>query len=266
VEGVIIRKEQPTHLELELAKIYGKTIVTGVTDSMVKFIQQSDTTPSEQPYVQEGETISIDGSSGGIFRGAVPTINPLHNRDFQNIMHWTEKYKKCMVKCCASSYEDVEKALDLGAEGVGLFSTDDIFRCKDCIGLFHRMLLCESASARLQSARDLEQVFRKRIYDLYMLMQSKKIVLRLLNGPLSQFFPHSLSPSFDEDVLEISKAVELSEDDTRTALQQFHETNPLMGCRGSRLEACKQEITRLQARAITGKSISIGNCSYYVQS
>ncbi|RYH25271.1 hypothetical protein EON65_15710 [archaeon] len=255
--GIIILKEQPCSLEIDLARQYDKTIVTGLDGTNIKVILDSDAVPEEDiKYIQEGSTVSIDGHTGNLFRGVVPTIDPLHNRDFQNIMHWTEKYKGALVKCFATSYDEVERAVGLGAEGVGLFSLDALVMSKECIGHFQKLVLSEDGQERNFASRDLEELMRKNIFNLYGLMQSKKVVLRLLIGPLSKFFPNPSDRSFDHNVGEIASSAGVDESRVRSFCTQVHESNPVMGCKGGRLEIVRQDLARLQARAITGKERS----------
>lgn len=237
-----------------MARLHDKTIITGLHGTGLKVLLSSESVPEDETkYIQEGDTISIDGHSGSLYRGVVPTIDPLHNRDFQNIMHWTEKYKGALVKCFATSYEEVERAVGLGAEGVGLFSLDAMVLSKECIGHFQKMVLCEDAQERSFAGRDLEELIRKNIFNLYGLMQSKKVVLRLLIGPLSKFFPSPSDRIFEQRVGEIASSAGVDEHRVRLLCTQLHESNPVMGCKGGRLEIVRQDLARLQARAITGK-------------
>ena len=188
--------------------------------------------------IREGETITVDGSTGAVYRGAVPTIRPRMTKDFQTLLGWAAKVKKLGVRANADTPEMAERARGYGAEGIGLCRTERMFNDADRIEPFRDMIMAKDAAERKRILAKLERLQRRDFAKIFSVMHGKRVTVRLLDPPLHEFLP---SPG--ESGSRVNKALQ-------KRARELAETNPMMGHRGVRVGITYPEIYKMQIRAV----------------
>ena len=188
--------------------------------------------------IREGETITVDGSTGAVYRGAVPTIRPRMTKDFQTLLGWAAKIKKLGVRANADTPEMAERARGYGAEGIGLCRTERMFNDADRIEPFRDMIMARDVAERAKILAKLERLQRRDFARIFSVMRGKRVTVRLLDPPLHEFLP---SPG--ESGSRANKALQ-------KRARELAETNPMMGHRGVRVGITYPEIYRMQIRAV----------------
>lgn len=205
--------------------------------------------------VNEGDVLTIDGSTGLIYKGQVPLIDATENTHFNTILHWADKYKRIGVLVNADQADEAEKALSLGAEGLGLCRTEHMFFAADRIQLFRHLILSDSEEERRQCLQAIEPLQCQNFLDLFRLMDKRQVTIRLLDPPLHEFLPKPTAADFDHQVQELASQTKLSEDDVRSRIFKMQEVNPMLGFRGIRIAIAHPEIAEMQVRAIINAAI-----------
>ena len=188
--------------------------------------------------IREGETITVDGSTGAVYRGAVRTVRPRMTEDFQTLLGWAAKAKKLGVRANADTPEMAERARGYGAEGIGLCRTERMFNDADRIEPFRDMIMARGAAERAKILVRLERLQRRDFARIFSVMRGKRVTVRLLDPPLHEFLP---SPGEYG-----SRAGGALQERAR----ELAETNPMMGHRGVRVGITYPEIYRMQIRAV----------------
>ena len=191
------------------------------------------------------DVISIDGSTGEVIAGAMPTIEPELSGDFARIMKWADKYRTMGVRTNADAPKDAQRAREFGAQGIGLCRTEHMFFEGDRINAVREMILADSPEARAMALEKLLPYQRDDFYGIFKAMAGLPVTIRLLDPPLHEFLPHN-----EEDVKAVSEATGLSGELLMERARALAETNPMLGHRGCRLGITFPEIYEMQARAI----------------
>ncbi|XAL99645.1 pyruvate, phosphate dikinase [Phycisphaeraceae bacterium D3-23] len=197
------------------------------------------------------DTLSIDGSTGEVMAGAVPTIQPKVSGDFGKMMTWADKYRKLKVRTNADSPADAKRAREFGAEGIGLCRTEHMFFEGDRILAMREMILVESEAERRKALAKLLPFQRKDFEGIFKAMNGLPVTVRLLDPPLHEFLPHDAKGQAS-----VAKALGVSAAKVKTRVQQLHEMNPMLGHRGCRLSITYPEILQMQVTAITEATIN----------
>ncbi len=195
--------------------------------------------------VKEGETITINGSTGDVILGLVPTLKPNLSDDFQTIMKWADEVRVLKVRTNAETPLDCQTARDFGAEGIGLCRTEHMFFSEDRIISVREMILAETLDGRKKALAKLLPMQRKDFVEIFKIMAGLPVTIRLLDPPLHEFLPHK-----DHEIAEVAKAVGVEIDYVKYRTNQLQEQNPMLGHRGCRLGISYPEIYEMQARAI----------------
>lgn len=231
----------------------GKPAVTGVQslviDSEKEEIRLVD---NGDLCLKRGDVISIDGSTGLVFRGEVPCLPSDQDTDFQVILRWAGKYKRMQVLANADTVEEVQRAIELGAEGVGLCRTEHMFFKSDRINLFRRMILVDDSHQRQQALDQIRAMQQEDFEKIFRLLDNMEIIIRLLDPPLHEFFPSPSTSNFDSEMKSLAENLELPQGQIMRQVQALQETNPMLGFRGCRLTIIHPEIAEMQVKAITG--------------
>jgi len=189
--------------------------------------------------------ISIDGSTGEVMSGPVPTVEPKLSSDFAQVMKWSDKYRKLGVRTNADTPADAQRARDFGAEGIGLTRTEHMFFEGDRIRSMREMILAETKEARVAALDKLLPYQREDFMGIFKAMKGLPVTIRLIDPPLHEFLPHD-----DKQQQELADLLKLPLAKVRSRVGALHEANPMLGHRGCRLCVTYPEILEMQVRAI----------------
>jgi pyruvate,orthophosphate dikinase len=202
--------------------------------------------------VHEGEFMSIDGTTGNIYLGKIPTVEPDLTGDFSTVMGWADDVRRLKVRTNADTPKDAAKALELGAEGIGLTRTEHMFFAEDRIPAIREMIVSKTAEQRKIALDKLLPFQRDDFAGIYRVMLDKPVTIRLLDPPLHEFLPHT-----DEDIHTLATEMSLTFEGLKATVVGLHEANPMMGHRGCRLPVTYPEIAVMQTQAIIEAAIIV---------
>ncbi len=200
----------------------------------------------------EGDVISLDGSTGKIYDGAIPTVDASIGGEFGRIMAWADKYKKLGVRTNADTPKDAIRAFELGAEGIGLTRTEHMFFEADRIAAFREMICSDTLEER-EVALDKILPYQQGDFEaLYEAMEGRPVTIRFLDPPLHEFVPTE-----EADIEALAKAKGKTVTDIKNIITSLHEFNPMMGHRGCRLAVTYPEIAKMQTKAVIRAAINV---------
>jgi pyruvate,orthophosphate dikinase len=206
--------------------------------------------------IRQDDTITIDGSTGEVMLGAVPTIQPELVGDFGTLMVWADKVRRLRVRANAETPNDCRTAREFGAEGIGLCRTEHMFFDAERITAVRQMILAENEAGRRAALAKLLPAQRSDFEQIFRIMAGLPVTVRLLDPPLHEFLPQS-----EEDFGEVAAAVGISADLLKRRVGELHEFNPMLGHRGCRLGITYPEIYEMQARAIFEAAVTVAGDS-----
>jgi pyruvate,orthophosphate dikinase len=195
--------------------------------------------------INEGDFITINGTTGEVILGLVELIEPSLSGEFAEILNWADEFKTLGVRTNADTPHDAQVARDFGAEGIGLCRTEHMFFDGDRIDAVREMILANDVDGRKKALEKVKPYQKEDFEGLFRAMEGLPVTIRLLDPPLHEFIPHS-----DEDVQKVAKASGISFDALKRKAQELHEFNPMLGHRGCRLAITFPEIYEMQAYAI----------------
>ncbi len=200
----------------------------------------------------EGDFLSIDGSTGNIYDGLVPTVDATIEGEFDRIMTWADKFRKLGVRTNADTPRDAKKAVELGAEGIGLCRTEHMFFEEGRIDPFREMI-CSSTLAERETALEKILPFQQSDFEkLYEALGGMPVTIRFLDPPLHEFVPTE-----EADIEKLAKAQGKTVADIKAIIASLHESNPMMGHRGCRLTVTYPEIAKMQTKAVIRAAIAV---------
>lgn len=202
--------------------------------------------------LEEGAFITIDGSTGEVFLGELPTILPNLSGDFATVMAWADKHRRLKIRTNAETPLDCEMARRFGAEGVGLCRTEHMFFDESRILAMRQMILADSEKERRSALDQLLPEQRADFRRIFEIMEGLPVTIRLLDPPLHEFLPHT-----DSELTELSRAMGIDVEQVRHRAIELTETNPMLGHRGCRLGVVYPEIYEMQARAIFEAALEV---------
>ncbi len=202
--------------------------------------------------VKKGERITIDGSTGEVMVGEVPTVQPELAGDFGILMGWADKVRRLKIRTNAETPLDAQTARDFGAEGIGLCRTEHMFFDAERIIAVRQMILAENEKGRRAALEKLLPMQRQDFIDLFTIMQGLPVTVRLLDPPLHEFMPHK-----DEEFAPVAEALGIDITALKQRVDELHEFNPMLGHRGCRLGISYPEIYEMQARAIIDAALTV---------
>ena len=204
----------------------------------------------------EGDELSIDGSTGNIYDGIIPTVDATIEGEFDRIMTWADKYRKLGVRTNADTPRDAKKAVELGAEGIGLCRTEHMFFEEGRIDPFREMI-CSSTVEEREAALDKILPFQQSDFEkLYEALGGKPVTIRFLDPPLHEFVPTEQA-----DIEKLAKAQGKTVADIKAIIASLHEANPMMGHRGCRLSVTYPEIAKMQTKAVIRAAINVNKAN-----
>jgi len=247
-EGVLTSAGGMTCHAGVLARTWGKPAVTGCADLQIDPAART-LTLSGRTFTHE-DTLSIDGTTGQVMAGEMATHLPAIAGDFARILQWADQHRRLRVRANADTPADAALARQLGAEGIGLCKTENLWFQDERVVLMRQMILAESAIERRKALDKILPVQRNDYVEMFSVMAGLPVTLRLLDPPLYAFLPHE-----EQAQLELAKRIGLSLDKIRARIVQLEEINPMLGHRGCRLCLTYPEIFQMQVRAIVEAAI-----------
>ena len=200
----------------------------------------------------EGDFISIDGTTGNIYDGAIATVDATIAGEFGRVMAWADKYRTMKVRTNADTPADAKKARELGAEGIGLCRTEHMFFEEDRIAAFREMICSERVEEREAALEKILPFQQKDFEEIYEALEGNPVTIRFLDPPLHEFVPTE-----DDDINKLAQAQNKPRDVIRALISGLHEFNPMMGHRGCRLAVTYPEIATMQTKAVIRAAINV---------
>ena len=201
---------------------------------------------------KEGDYLSIDGSTGNIYDGQIPTVDATIAGEFGRIMGWADKYRKLKVRTNADTPTDAKKARELGAEGIGLCRTEHMFFEEDRIAAFREMICSDTVEEREAALEKILPYQQGDFKALYEALEGNPVTIRFLDPPLHEFVPTE-----EEDIKKLADAQGKSVETIKNIIASLHEFNPMMGHRGCRLAVTYPEIAKMQTKAVIRAAIEV---------
>ena len=199
----------------------------------------------------EGDEISIDGTTGAIYEGLIPTVDATISGEFGRVMEWADKFRTLKVRTNADTPRDAKKAHELGAEGIGLCRTEHMFFEEDRIAAFREMICSDTEEEREKALDKILPYQQKDFEEMYEALEGDSMVVRYLDPPLHEFVPTE-----EADIKKLAKAQGKSVEKIKEYIAALHEFNPMMGHRGCRLAVTYPEIARMQTKAVIRAAIN----------
>jgi pyruvate,orthophosphate dikinase len=228
----------------------GRACVAGAGDLRVN--EKARTMKVGDVTVGDGEWITIDGGTGEVMLGQVPTVQPELSGDFATLMEWADELRTTGVRANADTPEDARMSLKFGAEGIGLCRTEHMFFDAERIVAVREMILAETEEGRRAALVKLLPMQREDFAEIFRIMGERPVTIRLLDPPLHEFIPKG-----DAEMKEVADATGVSLEDVKRRAAELHEVNPMLGHRGCRLAISYPEICEMQARAIFEAAVSV---------
>ncbi|MFB6278758.1 MAG: pyruvate, phosphate dikinase [Salinibacter sp.] len=249
-EGILTSRGGMTSHAAVVARGWGKPCVAGCDDIVVDYDRKSFTNGAVT--VEEGDWISIDGSTGEVVSGRQPLKDPDLGRNFSRFMTWVDEFRDLGVRANADTGPDAQKALDFGAAGIGLCRTEHMFFGDDRIAEMRRMILAENEAVRTEAIEALRPHQREDFRDLFRAMEGHPVTIRLLDPPLHEFLP-----SAPDEQAALAEQLDLSPAYIQETVEALEEFNPMLGHRGCRLGVTRPEITKMQSRALFEAALDV---------
>ena len=250
-QGILTVRGGMTSHAAVVARGMGTCCVSGCGD--IKMDEENKKFTLGGKVYREGDVISLDGSTGKIYAGAIPTVPAsTDGGDFGRIMAWSDKYKALQVRTNADTPADAKQARAFGAEGIGLCRTEHMFFEPDRIAAIREMICSDTAEQREKALAKLEPMQQGDFEKLYEALEGCPVTIRFLDPPLHEFVPTS-----EEDIAALAKTQKKTVEEVKQIIASLHEFNPMMGHRGCRLTVTYPEIAVMQTRAIIKAAINV---------
>ncbi len=249
-QGILTVRGGMTSHAAVVARGMGTCCVSGCGDIAMAEANKKFTLAGKEFH--EGDYISIDGSTGNIYDGVIPTVDATIAGEFGRIMAWADKYRTLKVRTNADTPADAKKARELGAEGIGLCRTEHMFFEEDRIAAFREMICSDTVEER-EAALDKILPYQQGDFEaLYEALEGNPVTIRFLDPPLHEFVPTE-----EADIEKLAAAQGKSVEDIKTIIASLHEFNPMMGHRGCRLAVTYPEIAKMQTKAVIRAAINV---------
>jgi len=250
-EGILTTRGGMTSHAAVVARGMGKPCVCGV--GALRVDHRTGRRRGMGRTSRKGDVIPTDGGGGQVLEGAVPMLQPELSGDFAGIMEWADGARRMKVRANAETPADARTARSFGAEGIGLCRTEHMFFDEDRIVAMREMILADTEKGRRAALDKLLPMQRSDFLELFEIMASLPVTIRLLDPPLHEFLPHT-----DAEIAEVAAAMDVSPEKLRQRADALHEFNPMLGHRGCRLAVSYPEIAEMQARAIFEAAVEAG--------
>ena len=249
-QGILTVRGGMTSHAAVVARGMGTCCVSGCGDIVMDEENKKFTLGGKEFH--EGDYISIDGSTGNIYDGVIPTVDAQIAGEFGRIMSWADKYRKLKVRTNADTPADAKKARELGAEGIGLCRTEHMFFEADRIAAFREMICSDTAEEREAALEKILPYQQSDFEKLYEALEGCPVTIRFLDPPLHEFVPTE-----EEDIKKLADAQGKTVEQIKAIIASLHEFNPMMGHRGLRLAVTYPEIAKMQTKAVIRAAINV---------
>ncbi len=249
-QGILTVRGGMTSHAAVVARGMGKCCVSGCGE--IKMDEANKKFELAGKTFHEGDYISIDGSTGNIYDGIIPTVDATIAGEFGRIMSWADKYRRLKVRTNADTPYDAQKARELGAQGIGLTRTEHMFFNSDRIAAFREMICSDTKEERVAALAKLEPMQQSDFEGIYEAMGGYPVTIRFLDPPLHEFVPTE-----EADIEALAKAQGKTVQQIKDIIASLHEFNPMMGHRGCRLAVTFPEIAEMQTRAVIKAALAV---------
>ncbi len=251
-QGILTVRGGMTSHAAVVARGMGTCCVSGCGD--IKIDEEAKVFSLGGYEFHEGDYISLDGTTGKIYKGDIKTVEASVGGNFGRIMAWADQYKTLKVRTNADTPADTLNAVKLGAEGIGLCRTEHMFFGEDRIPKFRKMILSDSVEAREEALEAIGEFQKADFKAMYEALEGRPMTVRYLDPPLHEFVP-----TLEEDIKALADDMGLTVAEVKAKCDALHEFNPMMGHRGCRLAVTYPEIARMQTRAVMEAAIEVKN-------
>ena len=248
--GILTSRGGMTSHAAVVARGMGRACITGANELRIDF--ENKIIFFGEKKIKSGTEITIDGSSGNVYLGQVPTVYPEMSESFVTLMKWADKLRRLKVRTNAETPNDAKTAIKFGAEGIGLCRTEHMFFDENRINVMRQMILAEDSNERENALDKLLPMQRKDFEDLFLIMKGLPVTIRLLDPPLHEFLPNN-----EKDMISLSTTTGISLEKIKEQSLKLHEANPMLGHRGCRLAVSYPEICEMQSKAIFEAAVNI---------
>ena len=249
-QGILTVRGGMTSHAAVVARGMGTCCVSGCGDIAMDEANKKFTLAGKEYH--EGDPISLDGSTGAIYDGIIPTVDATIAGEFGRIMGWADKYRTLKVRTNADTPADARKARELGAEGIGLCRTEHMFFEGDRIDAVREMICSDTVEEREAALEKILPVQQKDFEGLFEALEGNPVTIRFLDPPLHEFVPTT-----EEDIKKLADAQGKTVEQIKTIIDSLHEFNPMMGHRGCRLAVTYPEIAKMQTKAVIRAAINV---------
>ena len=249
-QGILTVRGGMTSHAAVVARGMGTCCVSGCSDIIMDEANKKFTLAGKD--FTEGDYISIDGSTGNIYEGIIPTVDATIAGEFGRVMAWADKYRTLKVRTNADTPADAKKARELGAEGIGLCRTEHMFFEEDRIAAFREMICSDTVEEREAALEKILPYQQGDFEALYEALEGNPVTIRFLDPPLHEFVPTE-----EADIEKLAKAKNKSVEEIKAIIDSLHEFNPMMGHRGCRLAVTYPEIAKMQTSAVIRAAINV---------
>ncbi|MBQ9122840.1 MAG: pyruvate, phosphate dikinase [Lachnospiraceae bacterium] len=251
-EGILTVRGGMTSHAAVVARGMGTCCVSGCGE--IKIDEEAKVFELGGYTFHEGDYISLDGSTGKIYKGDIQTEEASVGGNFGRIMAWADQFRTLKVRTNADTPEDTKNAVNLGAEGIGLCRTEHMFFGEDRIPKFRKMILSDSVEAREEALKAIGEFQKADFKAMYEVLEGKPMTVRYLDPPLHEFVP-----TLEEDIQALADDMGITVAEVKAKCDALHEFNPMMGHRGCRLAVTYPEIAKMQTRAVMEAAIEVKN-------
>jgi len=249
-EGILTSRGGMTSHAAVVARGMGKCCIAGCAD--IKVDEEAGYFEVKGKRIKEFEHITLDGSTGEVYIGKIPTKEPELSGEFATLMRWADEVRRLKVRANADIPRDAQVAIKFGAEGIGLCRTEHMFFEGDRIKAMREMILAENVDERKRALAKLLPYQKSDFKGLFAAMKGKPVTIRLLDPPLHEFLPKEV-----DEIKDIAEELNVSVEKIKAKISSLHEQNPMLGHRGCRLGITYPEITEMQTRAIIEAALEI---------
>lgn len=257
-QGVLTSRGGMTSHAAVVARGMGKACVAGC--SVLKINIKKEIVSVNDLVIKKDEFITIDGGTGEVFLGKVPTIEPKMSKEFETLLSWANKIKRLGVYANADTPEDAQKARELGAEGIGLTRTEHMFMEQDRLPIVREMIMADTKKSRAEALKKLLPMQKGDFLGILKVMKGLPVIIRLLDPPLHEFLPNLEDVLVEVTILRLKNEGSdelVKKEKLLEKIKSLHEMNPMLGLRGCRLGLLYPEIYEMQIEAIIEAAIEL---------
>jgi len=249
-KGILTARGGMTSHAAVVARGMGKCCVAGCEG--LKVSEELKQFEANGKVYKEGDFISLNGSTGYVYEGVIPTKEPEMSGHFGTLMSWADEVRRLKVRTNADTPKDAAQAVKFGAEGIGLCRTEHMFFSEDRIAAVREMIISETVEQRKVALAKLLPMQKEDFIGIFEAMEERPVTIRLLDPPLHEFLPQE-----DEDIKELAKTMGVEFEKLKARVESLHEFNPMLGHRGCRLAVTYPELAEMQARAIIEAAVEV---------